>query len=185
MRDEQATQSLNVGGQRLLPRRQDRSSQLPNLTFGPQLRDRAVHSVLAARGSLIAWMPKTQVRDRGQFLNKMVDYIFLWKPIVASRSAYSSMIVPGFGTYAPACNAPAVGQELRRCGLMGPARRGEIGEHWRTGAHTHPRYKRLEVDRRPRLPLSQLAILGSVAHITSSAPERGACLRSGKGGWHH
>lgn len=82
---------------------QSKYSHLPNLTFAPRIDKNKLQLLLKRVQLLYFATHKSSLLEYGQSLNKLIDYMFSAKPIVASLTGYHSMINEAdCGTFVPA-----------------------------------------------------------------------------------
>jgi len=109
-------------------------SNLPNLTFAPKVQKIMVQSVLSKCDLLFFSVHNSEVWRYGQSLNKVIDYMFAGKPIVASYSGYPSMINEAqSGTYVPSGDVNALMNEILRYSSVSKEELiniGNCGKEW-------------------------------------------------------
>ena len=105
-----------------------------------------VQSVLQECQLLYFAVPESEVWKYGQSLNKVIDYMFSGKPIVASYSGYKSMINEAqCGSYVPANNIPALRREVLRYFELSDIKRNEIGLQGRDWLLKNRNYRSLAI----------------------------------------
>lgn len=141
MADDTRVHFLVVGEGSLREHYQSRYAHLPNVTFAPRVPRQMVQSVLSHCDALYFSVPVSVTWKYGQSLNKMVDYMWAGKPIVASYTGYPSMInEAGCGSYVPAGDPRALYSEIQRYAVMDVAHREAIGRRGREWVLAHRRY---------------------------------------------
>jgi len=109
MRDHPYVHFLLVGEGGKLGEYKARVSGLPNISFAPKIGKSQVQSLLTKCHVLYFSSMKSKVWNYGQSLNKMIDYMFAGKPIIASYSGYPSMINEAqCGVFVPAEDVEAL-----------------------------------------------------------------------------
>lgn len=107
---------------------------LKNIKFLPRVDKQQVQSLLSHADLLYFSAPKSETFNYGQSLNKVIDYMFSGKPIVASYSGYPSMLNDsGCGVYVPAENELALKKEIEKIlSMLKPEREimGLKGKEW-------------------------------------------------------
>ncbi len=107
---------------------QEKYGHLKNLSFAPKVAKQEVQSVLSHCDLLFFSVHKSKVWQFGQSLNKIIDYMFAGKPIVASYSGFPSMInEANSGSYVPANDVIALKNEIIRYSEMPKDELAEIG----------------------------------------------------------
>lgn len=119
---------------------------LNNIIFAPKVPRKMVQSVLQECQLLYFAVPESEVWKYGQSLNKVIDYMFSGKPIVASYSGYKSMINEAqCGSYVPANNIPALRREVLRYFELSDIKRNEIGLQGRDWLLKNRNYRSLAI----------------------------------------
>jgi len=122
-------------------------SILPNLTFAPKVQKQMVQSVLSKCNLLFFSVHNSEVWRYGQSLNKVIDYMFAGKPIVASYTGYHSMINEAkCGSFVPANDVVALKNEIIRYHEMSEAELTEIGIRGKEWIILNRNYKKLASD---------------------------------------
>lgn len=133
MAEERTIHFLLVGDGDLAETYRRRIQSLNNITIAPKIGKTQVQTFLARCDILYFAVMNTKVWKFGQSLNKVIDYMYAGKPIIASYSGYPSMInEAGCGIFLPAEEAVALkktiieyagmpGDRLREMGLRGKA----------------------------------------------------------------
>lgn len=119
MRDESDVHFLIVGEGDLRPHYEKLCRDLPNVTFtGPVPKD-TVQPVLELCDLVYFSVHRSKVWNYGLSLNKVIDYMLVGKPVVASYSGYPTMVEEaGAGSSAPAGDAAALRAEILRLKAM-------------------------------------------------------------------
>ena len=92
MKDNKNIKFIVVGDGDLKKNYQRIYGDLRNLIFVPKVPKEKVQSVLSYADVLYLCVHKSKVWEYGQSLNKLVDYMYAGKPIIASFSGFHSMI---------------------------------------------------------------------------------------------
>ena len=122
-------------------------SNLPNLTFAPKVHKQMVQSVLSKCDLLYFSVHNSEVWRYGQSLNKVIDYMFAGKPIVASYSGYPSMIDEAkSGSYVPAGDVQALMKEIIHYSALSNEELLNIGNRGKEWILTNRNYKKLAQD---------------------------------------
>ena len=134
MQDRSDIHFLIVGDGYLKSHFQEISKDLRNLSFTPRVKKTQVQSVLAHVDVVYFAVHKAKVLEFGQSLNKVIDYMYSAKPIIASYSGYPSMVNEAeCGVYVPAEDAVALRAAIERFANMSAEERramGEKGREW-------------------------------------------------------
>lgn len=113
MVDHQNIHFLMIGDGALKSYYQEKYANLNNLTFAPKVSKYEVQSALSHCDLLFFSVHKSKVWDYGQSLNKIIDYMFAGKPIVASYTGFQSMINEAeSGKFVPANDVTALKNEI-------------------------------------------------------------------------
>lgn len=117
---------------------------LENVTFAPAVPKAAVQSVLQQADLLYFAVHRSPLMRFGQSLNKVIDYMFSGKPILASFTGYPSMINEAeCGSYVPAEDVSALREEIERYVSMSPEHRARLGAQGREWLLRNRPYQRL------------------------------------------
>jgi len=147
MRGEAGIHFVLVGDGDLRERYVRECADLPNVTFAPKVRKEMVQSVLANCDLVYFSTYDSRVWKYGQSLNKVIDYMYAGKPIVASYSGYPSMIdEAGCGTFVPSGDVDALREEILRWSRMPAQARAEVGARGKRWLQAHRTYPRLARD---------------------------------------
>jgi glycosyltransferase involved in cell wall biosynthesis len=131
MKDNQRIHFAFVGDGGMLAEYKRQVGGQGNVSFAPKLRKAQVSSFLKRCDVLYFSVMNSRVWAYGQSLNKVIDYMYAAKPIVASYSGYPSMINEAqCGLFVPAGDVDALeaailrfertpGEELNRVGEQG------------------------------------------------------------------
>jgi glycosyltransferase involved in cell wall biosynthesis len=120
---------------------------LRNLTFAPKVRKQMVQSVLAKCDLLYLAVHTSKVWRYGQSLNKVIDYMWSGKPIVASYSGYKSMINEAdCGTFIQPGNVGALRREIERYYQMTSDERAGMGARGKSWLLANRQYKKLALE---------------------------------------
>ena len=102
---------------------------LKNLTFAPKVPKQMVQNLLSKCDLLYFSVHDSKVWRYGQSLNKLIDYMYSGKPIVASYTGFQSMInEAGCGEFLPANDIIALKTEISRFADMSKKERDKIGK---------------------------------------------------------
>jgi len=135
---------LMIGDGALKSYYQNKYSDLKNLTFAPKIQKQEVQSALSKCNLLYFSVHKSKVWQYGQSLNKIIDYMFAGKPIVASYSGFPSMInEANSGSYVPANDVEALKNEIIRYSNMTDDELDTIGKRGREWIIENRHYKTL------------------------------------------
>lgn len=119
---------LMIGDGALKNYYQEKYATLTNLTFAPKVSKYEVQSVLSHCNLLFFSVHKSKVWEYGQSLNKIIDYMFSGKPVVASYTGYQSMINEAeCGIFVPANDVQALKKEIVRFSEMPEAMLTQMG----------------------------------------------------------
>ncbi len=117
---------------------------LTNLTFAPRVPKAMVQSVLSRCSLLYFSVHVSKVWRFGQSLNKVIDYMWAGKPIVASYTGYASMInEANCGSYVPPGGLSALKEEILRYAGMTCEERQRIGLRGRAWLIENRQYSKL------------------------------------------
>jgi len=133
---------LMIGDGALKSFYQEKYGKLKNLSFAPKVPKQEVQSVLSHCDLLFFSVHKSKVWQFGQSLNKIIDYMFAGKPIVASYSGFPSMInEANSGSYVPANDVVALKNEILRYSTMPKEELTAIGNSGRDWILKNRHYK--------------------------------------------
>lgn len=125
----------------------DRYGHLPNLTFAPRVPKAQVHDFLRRCDLLYLSVHKSTVWDFGLSLNKLIDYMFASKPVVASYSGFPSMIDEAkCGSFVPAGDSGELVREIELFASMSAEDRAAMGWRGRQWLVANRTYKSLAED---------------------------------------
>lgn len=123
-----------VGAGDLRDKYEARLSDHSNVTFIPRITPEKVPSFLNECDVLYLSTHDSEVWDYGQSMNKVVEYMYAAKPIIASYSGYPSMIdESGAGVFVPANDKEMLKNELLKMSKMDAAdleMMGSKGHSW-------------------------------------------------------
>ena len=86
---------------------------LNNIVFAPKVSKTSVQSVLSHADLLYLSVHKSKIWNFGQSLNKLIDYMYSGKPVVASYSGYYSMInEANCGSFVPSYDEDELKKEI-------------------------------------------------------------------------
>lgn len=138
---------LMIGDGDLKPSYQSRYAHLPNLTFAPKIKKQMVQSALSKCDLLYFSVLNSEVWHYGQSLNKIIDYMFAGKPVVASYTGYPSMInEANSGTYVPAGDVNALMNEIQRYSSLSQEELITIGNRGKEWILKNRNYSKLAQD---------------------------------------
>ena len=132
MKDRKDIQFLLVGEGDLKSQFQAEYGDLSNVTFAPGVPKTMVQSVLEKVDLVYFSVHKSPLMRFGQSLNKVIDYMYSGKPVLASFTGYPSMINEAdCGTFVPAEDISALRSEIERYVSMSSEDRALIGARGR------------------------------------------------------
>ena len=138
---------LIIGDGDLKSHYESRYSKLSNLTFAPKIQKQMVQSVLSKCDLLFFSVHNSEVWRYGQSLNKVIDYMFAGKPIVASYTGYPSMInEANCGSYVQSGDLLALKSEILRYHALPKEELINIGYRGREWILANRNYKKLAQD---------------------------------------
>lgn len=144
LKDRNDIQFLLVGEGELKSKYQTEYGDLSNITFAPGVPKPAVQSVLEKVDLVYFSVHKSPLMRFGQSLNKVIDYMYSSKPVLASFTGYQSMINEAdCGTYVPAEDVAALRSEIERYVTMSAEDRTRIGARGREWLLKHRRFETL------------------------------------------
>lgn len=147
MRDRSDIQFLLVGEGNFKSRYQAEYADLPNITFAPGVPKPAVQSVLERVDLVYFSVHRSPLMRFGQSLNKVIDYMYSGKPVLASFTGYPSMINEAdCGTFVPAEDVAALRAEIDRYVRMSAEDRARIGARGREWLLKHRGFETLARD---------------------------------------
>ena len=119
-----------IGSGDLVGRYKALCADLPNVIFADPVPSALVQPILQRSAVLYFSAHPTVVLQYGQSLNKVIDYMFAARPIVASFTGYPSMINEAdCGVFVPAGDTAALAETLREFAARPSAELDAIG--WR------------------------------------------------------
>ena len=128
----------------LLKRYMAECSDLDKIFFGGAIPAGMVQAVLEKSSIVYFAAHPTIILDYGQSLNKIIDYMYSGRPILASYSGYRSMLnEANCGYFVPAGNADDLSSEIMRLSKLSPAALSEIGSRGRDWLLLHRTYETL------------------------------------------
>jgi len=105
---------------------------LENVFFGGAIPSGMVQSVLEKSSIVYFATHPSIVLDYGQSLNKIIDYMYSGRPILASHSGYQSMLnEANCGYFVPAGDADELSVEITRLSKLSPLELDQIGSRGR------------------------------------------------------
>lgn len=147
MKDRKDIQFLLVGEGDLKPQFQAEYGDLSNITFAPGVPKSMVQSVLEKVDLVYFSVHKSPLMRFGQSLNKVIDYMYAGKTVLASFTGYPSMINEAdCGTYVPAEDVAALRSEIERYAAMSAEDRARIGARGREWLLKNRRFETLAQD---------------------------------------
>lgn len=118
-----------------------RLSGCTNVTFIPRITPEKVPAFLNECDVLYLSTHDSEVWDYGQSMNKVVEYMYAAKPIIASYSGYPSMIDESdSGVFVPASNKEMLKAEFLKVSKMGASELELIGKNGRDWIIKHRDY---------------------------------------------
>ena len=131
----------------LLTHYQSVCSDLENVSFEGYIPNTMVQSALKKSSILYFATHPTIVLKYGQSLNKIIDYMYSGRPIVASHSGYQSMINEAeCGFFVPANDDQRLYDEIIRLSKISKDELTIIGEKGSSWLHSNRRYKTLALN---------------------------------------
>tara|TARA_B100000787_G_scaffold170303_1_gene165987 strand:- start:264 stop:1526 length:1263 start_codon:yes stop_codon:yes gene_type:complete len=128
----------------LLKRYMAECSDLDNIFFGGAIPAGMVQSVLERSSLLYFATHPSVVLEYGQSLNKIIDYMYSGRPILASHSGYQSMLNEAHcGYFIPANDADALSTTLYDLSNLSHLELSEIGSRGRDWLFENRRYETL------------------------------------------
>lgn len=119
-------------------------SDLGNVFFGGAIPAGMVQSVLEKSSIVYFAVHPTVILDYGQSLNKIIDYMYSGRPILASYSGYRSMLnEANCGYFVPAGNTEELSAEIVRLSKLSPVALSKIGSQGREWLLEHRTYETL------------------------------------------
>ena len=144
MKDQNHIHFLIVGEGYLKERFRAEVADLGNISFAPGVRKAAVQSVLRNVDLVYFAVHKSPIMRFGQSLNKVIDYMFSGKPVLASFTGYPSMVNEAqCGSYVPAEDVDALRAEIERYAAMPAADRERLGARGRDWLLKNRKYETL------------------------------------------
>lgn len=138
---------LLVGDGDLREAYQEQYGDLPNISFGTKVHKEMVPSVLRKSDLLYFSAHMSEVWRYGQSLNKIIDYMFSGKPIVASYTGFPSMINEAdCGRFVPSGDIESLRQEIIRFAEMKAEERTTMGKRGRDWILSYRSYQVLAKD---------------------------------------
>lgn len=109
LKDDPDIHFLLVGEGDMLNKYTKEVKEFKNITFAPKVSKLQVQSILSHCDVLYFSVKNSKVWRYGLSLNKLIDYMFAGKPIIASYSGYPSMVnEAGCGSFVPAGDVSAL-----------------------------------------------------------------------------
>lgn len=138
---------LIVGEGYLKKKFQEETKELENITFAPRIEKDQVQSLLSHVEVVYFASHPSPIWRFGQSLNKVVDYMYSGKPIIASYSGYPSMINEAdCGVFVPAGDVDSLVKEIERFSQMPEEERNKIGKRGRDWLLQNRTYSKLAKD---------------------------------------
>jgi glycosyltransferase involved in cell wall biosynthesis len=123
-----------VGGGDFLEKYKKKCKQLNNVDFLGKIENELIQGILKKSSILYFAAHPTKVLDFGQSLNKVIDYMYSGKPIIASYSGYQSMVNEAeSGFFVPAGNKESLSRkivELSKISYNELDEMGKKGKKW-------------------------------------------------------
>ena len=118
-----------VGGGDLREQYESRLSGTTNVTFVPRLKSSEVPAFLKRCDILYLSTHDSRVWDFGQSMNKVVEYMYAGKPVIASYSGYRSMLnEANSGIFVPSNDVKKLQESIKCYAEMSEAELEEIGK---------------------------------------------------------
>ena len=128
----------------LLKRYMAECSDLDNIFFAGDIPAGMVQSVLKKSSIVYFATHPSIVLDYGQSLNKVIDYMYSGRPILASHSGYQSMLnEANCGYFVPADDAYKLSTEITRLSKLSPLELDQIGSRGRDWLFKNRTYETL------------------------------------------
>lgn len=107
----------------------DRLKSKDNVTFIPKIKQEKVQYFLSKCDVLYLSTHDSEIWKYGQSMNKVVQYMYSGKPVVASYSGYETMLNDaGSGVFIPSNNTKLLKAALLKYLTMEQSKREEVGE---------------------------------------------------------
>lgn len=147
LRDKDGVVFRVFGQGDLLEQYRSSCADLPNVKFCGVVANNMVQSVLVQSSVLYFATHPTVVVEYGQSLNKIIDYMYSGRPILASHSGYQSMINEAeCGFFVPAGDADSLCKEILRLADLPDLELNIIGARGLDWVMQHRRYELLAND---------------------------------------
>jgi glycosyltransferase involved in cell wall biosynthesis len=122
-------------------------SDLNNIEFGGAIPNDVVNAVLRNSSILYLATHPTVVLKYGQSLNKLIDYMYSGRPILASHSGFQSMINEAqCGYFVPAADVKRLCDEIVKLSRLPSNELSAIGEKGRSWVLANRTYEKLAAD---------------------------------------
>lgn len=144
MKDNPHVHFVLIGDGGMLSGYQKRISGLPNISFAPKVKKLQVQSFLRRCHVLYFGAGKSKIWHYGQSLNKMIDYMYAGKPVIASYSGYPSMLNEAqSGVFVPAEDVRALKNAILAYARMPRERLEQIGKRGKAWLLQNRRYDKI------------------------------------------
>lgn len=131
----------------LLERYSSECLDLDNVFFGGAIPAGMVQAVLKRSSLLYFATHPTVILDYGQSLNKIIDYMYSGRPMLASHSGYQSMLNEArCGYFVPAGDVNELALAITRLSTVSPPELSEIGARGRDWLLANRTYETLAVN---------------------------------------
>ena len=129
MKDRDDVHFVLAGDGALRDEYQRRTGDLKNISFAPKVPKNQVQSLLKECDVLYFSAMDSKVWRYGQSLNKVIDYMYAGKPVIASYNGYPSMLdESGCGVFVPAGDVAALEAAISRYQALPKAELEAIGQ---------------------------------------------------------
>jgi glycosyltransferase involved in cell wall biosynthesis len=147
LKDDPDIHFLLVGDGDMLNKYTKEVKELRNITFAPKVRKLQVQSILSHCDVLYFSVKNSKVWRYGLSLNKLIDYMFAGKPIIASYSGYPSMVNEAeCGSFVPAGDVSALINTLYTYKELANNQLESIGKKGKEWLLLNRSYKKIALD---------------------------------------
>ena len=147
VKDDPDIHFILVGDGDMLNKYKMEVKELKNVTFAPKIKKLQVQSVLSHCNVLYFSVKNSRVWRYGLSLNKLIDYMFAGKPIIASYSGYPSMVNEAeCGSFVPAEDVSALINTLYTYKALSNSQLESIGRKGKEWLLLNRSYKKIALD---------------------------------------
>ncbi len=147
LKDDPDIHFLLVGEGDMLNKYTKEVKELKNITFAPKVSKLQVQSILSHCDVLYFSVKNSKVWSYGLSLNKLIDYMFAGKPIIASYSGYPSMVNEAeCGSFVPAGDVSALINTLYTYKELANNQLESIGKKGKEWLLLNRSYKKIALD---------------------------------------